>query len=346
MRDIPRRLVFACALPAVALVALAGDHPFPTLAGPPADAPRAIVALGDSTASGEGAGSYLPGTDGEHDDWCHRSPNAMIDHVSVPGVTKIINLACSGAGADRLTLDGTAHSAEPSQASQLAALADKYRVVAVTVAVGANDDPQFSGLIVRCVQAAFDTSQPGCGRQVDGQWPAKIAAMVPKVVQALRDIRTVMSDHGYSDSAYTLVLQSYAAPVGPDTILSLRNLNGCPFRIDDLRWVQDKGVSALSAGLRLAARMAGVRFLDLSQAGIGHEACSGNVEWFTRLTLDLADFENNTRYQHALQESFHPNAKGYTAFGGCMSRFLASTDLSAACVPNGNDGLRLNRTDD
>src|SRR5687768_4537390 len=36
----------------------------------------AVVVLGDSAASGDGAGDYEPGTRGEGDNWCHRSEHA------------------------------------------------------------------------------------------------------------------------------------------------------------------------------------------------------------------------------------------------------------------------------
>ncbi|AHH97790.1 GDSL-type esterase/lipase family protein [Kutzneria albida] len=342
MRDFLRRFgIVVILIPALGLLLLLSDNPFTTPPGPPATAERAIVALGDSTMSGEGAGDYTPITNGQADNWCHRSPAAMIDQITAPDVPHLINLACSGAGTDRITLNTTTKGVEPQQTRQLGEVAKRFRVTAVLVAIGANDDPQFGGLINQCVQAILHPSDPGCGKQVDPQWPGRVNAMVPKVVRALHDIRKVMSDSGYSVTAYTLVLQSYAAPVAPNVVRNLQNLNGCPFRSDDLHWVQDRAVPLLDAGMRSAAEQAGVRFLDLAKAGTGHEACSGSSEWFTRLTVNWNDFQDNARYNHALQSSFHPNAKGYTAFAGCMSKFLATDQKSAACVPDGKGGLRL-----
>ena len=51
---------------------------FATVAPATAAPQAAVVALGDSAASGEGAGDYAPGTRGEGGDWCHRSPRAYI----------------------------------------------------------------------------------------------------------------------------------------------------------------------------------------------------------------------------------------------------------------------------
>ena len=341
MRNLLRRaatvlLVF----PVFALLLLTSDNRIVAPPRPPEDAPHTIVALGDSTMSGEGAGNYNPDTDGPHDNWCHRSPQAMVQHITLAGVTKILNFACSGADSQAIRLDGR-HPGEPSQAAQLGAIASKYRIDAVVVAIGANDNPQFGPLLTNCVDAIFATAKPGCGKQVDSQWQNRVNAMVPKVVAALRDIRRVMIEHGYPDSAYNLVLQSYAAPVAPDILRSLQNISGCPLRTDDLRWVQDRAVPVLNAGIRRAAEQGGARFLDLSRAGVGHEACTGGQEWFTRLTVNWQDFQDQARYAHALQQSFHPNAAGYTAFARCMSQFLTLTEHQGACVPDGHGSVQL-----
>ncbi|MFI9379811.1 GDSL-type esterase/lipase family protein [Kutzneria sp. NPDC052558] len=341
MRNMLRRAaVILIVFPVLALLLLTGDNRITPPPRPPDNAPHAIVALGDSTMSGEGAGAYTPDTDGADNDWCHRSPQAMPQHIKLAGITKIFNFACSGSNAQAIRLDGP-HTVEPSQAAQLAAVAGQYRIDAVVIAVGANDDPQFGSLLTNCVDAIFTSTQPGCGKQVDPQWQNRVDAMVPKVAAALRDVRRVMIEHGYPDTAYNLVLQSYAAPVAPDMLRSLQNVGGCPIRTDDLRWVQDRGVPILNDGIRRAAQQAGARFLDLSRAGVGHEACHGGQEWFTRLTVNWQDFQDKARYAHALQQSFHPNSAGYTAFAQCMSQFLTLTERQAACVPDGHGSVQL-----
>ncbi len=308
--------------------------------GPPSNAPLAIVSLGDSTVSGEGAGSYDPATNGRNGDWCHRSQVAEIDGTHVPGVVKTVNLACSGADAAQVGLGAGLHYTEGSQAAQLGLLARRDRVVAVLVAVGANDDPRFADVLNACVQAWV--SQGSCSAGFERQWQHRIDVMVPKVVKALRDVRKVMAGAGYAPEDYQLVLQSYAAPIGPDVATGLLGLAGCPFRPVDLTWVRSTAVHALDDGLHKAADTAGTRFLDMSEAGFGHEACSGGRsdanEWFTRLTISWQDIADKDRITHALQQSFHPNARGQAAFGDCLGQFLATTDKAAACLP-GAKGL-------
>jgi lysophospholipase L1-like esterase len=302
--------------------------------------PRTLVSLGDSTISGEGAGAYARGTDGLRGNWCHRSARAEINDVSLPGLRKRINLACSGAAAEQVGFGRAAQYTEGSQAARLARIARRNNVVAVLVGVGANNQPQFGRTVNACFQQWLSRG-PGCTTGLDGAWRARVAAMVPKVVRALGDVRTAMRSAGYRDREYQIVLQSYAAPLGPGVPANLQGLAGCPFQDRDLRWFASTGVSALSSGLRSAASQAGVRFLDLSRAGLGHEACVGGAnpskEWFTRLSVRWNDLGNEARAPHALQESFHPNARGYAQFGRCLQRFLARDDRAAACLP-GSDG--------
>ena len=310
--------------------------------GPPSNAPLAVVSMGDSTISGEGAGDYTATTNGANGDWCHRSPHAEVEDLAVLGVIKRFNLACSGADSPVIGLGKATHYTEPSQAAQLAPIAARNRIVAIVVGDGANDDPHFSTIVNSCIQAYFARNAKGCSGGFTPQWRAKVDAMVPKVEKALRDITTVMTHAGYAPGSYQLVLQGYAAPIGPDIAPGLDSLAGCPFQTVDLKWVRDTGIEILDDGLATAARTAGARFLDLSGAGVGHEACSGGNaatgEWFTRLTVAWQDISNQQRAGHALQSSFHPNAAGYRAFAQCLSSFLPTTNTSATCLP-GSDGV-------
>jgi lysophospholipase L1-like esterase len=297
--------------------------------------------MGDSTASGEGAGQYTPTTNGQAGDWCHRSPNAFVEKIAVPGITAHVNLACSGAPAEQVALGDVKQWTEGSQAQQLAALVKDHRVAAVVIAVGANDDPKFSNQVTDCFKAWFSPGGPPCSEALEQSWQSKVDAMVPKVTAAVSDVKKVLAQAGYVPADYQLIVQSYAAPIGPDVPEDLRSLNGCPFRIEDLRWISQTGIGVLSTGVKTAAQRTGARFLDLAKAGVKREACSGGAnpatEWFTRLTLQLADLGQADRAGHALQESFHPNAAGHTAIANCLTEFMATREGNASCLA-GADG--------
>lgn len=329
----------------MATLGLAGDHQFPEpkpLPGPPENGPRVVVAMGDSTMSGEGAGDYERGTNGEKGDWCHRSPHASINVVRLPTVTKAYNLSCSGAPSPQVGLGKVKQYTEISQAKQLARIATRNRVMAIVVASGANDDPAFSHVLNSCVQAWVGQERP-CSTTVGPQWEKRIDRMIPKLTKALRDIQTVMHNAGYARSDYQLVVQSYAAPVGTDVARGLQDLSGCPLLTKDLAWIQKDAVPVLTAGVRTAAANVGARFLDLSRAGVGHEACSSSRdpdrEWFRRLAVQWEDLQKDDRATHALQESFHPNAAGHKEFGECLTEFLTTDDRAAACLPDRSGNL-------
>ncbi|WP_051166358.1 GDSL-type esterase/lipase family protein [Amycolatopsis orientalis] len=338
-------LVLACVAVLVGFFVFFGSEsrpgqPFPRQ-GPPGHGPLTIVAMGDSTVSGEGAGAYSPDTDGRNGDWCHRSSAAFVQKVRIPGVTARVNLACSGAPAAQVALGDAKQWGERSQAAQLADVVKNHRVAAVVIAVGANDDPKFSAQVSECFRAWFSSDGPSCNVALKESWKSKVDAMVPKVANAVGDVKKVLADAGYVPADYQLVLQSYAAPVGPDIPADLQSLNGCPFRTDDLQWISTTGISTLSAGIKQAAAQSGARFLDLARAGDKHEACSGGpnlaTEWFTRLTLHLNDLTQVDRATHALQESFHPNAAGHAAIADCLTDFLTTQQGNASCLA-GPDG--------
>ncbi|HEX2299635.1 MAG TPA: SGNH/GDSL hydrolase family protein, partial [Pseudonocardiaceae bacterium] len=188
--------------------------------------PVAVVSLGDSTLSGEGAGDYLPGTRGENGNFCHRSAHAAVQRIVLPGVTRRINLACSGAGSANIGFNTPQNAAETSQATRLGELARQYRIDAVVVAVGANDGPSFAAVVMRCAQAWVKRWAPPCSADLSAQWPVRVAAMVPDVTAAMADVRTAMRGAGYRDDDYELVLQSYPAPLTERLAPELQDLSG------------------------------------------------------------------------------------------------------------------------
>lgn len=322
-------LLVTCGL--IALVVLVSDERAPVVVPPPPVAlPPAVVTMGDSTLSGEGAGSYEPGTDGENGNWCHRSRYAPVFQLHLPPTITPINLACSGAQAAQVGKDSDP-DAPDTQAHQLAELTHRYRITDVVVEVGANDDPGFGDVVNQCVGAWASRTPGGCAASLGPAWSERVRKMQPKVLSTLRAVQAVMDHAGYKHDSYSLVVQSYAPPVAPNIEPQLQNLSGCPLLTNDLEWIRDTAVPELSTALRDVAEQVNARFLDLSQAGAGHGACSGTNEWFTRLTVDWQSLKDDNRAPHALQESFHANAEGQGEFGRCLGEFLTSQLPSGQC---------------
>ena len=133
--------------------------------------PTAVVSLGDSAISGEGAGDYEAGTNGENGNWCHRSANALIHKTAL--ADKTVNLACSGADASNVSLADTTHYTEGSQARRLIQVATENRVTAIVLQVGANDEPAFADTIVGCGLKWLNPFGPNCSSTLRGEWPGK-----------------------------------------------------------------------------------------------------------------------------------------------------------------------------
>jgi lysophospholipase L1-like esterase len=229
--------------------------------------PTAAVSLGDSAASGEGARNYESGTN-QSGNFCHRSLDSYIHETSIPGIDTTINLACSGARSTHLQIGGGSRYGE-NQAAMLAEVAAQYDVELVTVQIGANDDPGFGETVLECVIRWAAIVGPGCRDTIGAEWPDRVEAMKPKVANAVTDVRKVMSDAGYAESDYELVLVSYASPVTENMRLLTHALEGCPIRIADAKWGRTVATVMLNDALRDVAQGFGVRFLDLSRATEG-----------------------------------------------------------------------------
>jgi lysophospholipase L1-like esterase len=331
------------------LVCLAGGALLTTgfligAAGPasaaPGTGPTAVVSLGDSAMSGEGAGSYEPGTDGPQN-YCHRSIYSEIKSTSIPGVANRINIACSGAATSDIRIGGTVHYTEPAQADQLRAIARDYDVKMVVLQIGANDDPHFTDSVLTCVKAWANPFGSACASQLGPVWPGRMTAMQPKVEAAIGDVRTVMREAGYADSAYQFVLTSYASPFTENMNSITHGFDGCPIRLSDAKWARTQAVTQLSAALRTVAQRAGVRFLDLARATEGREACNKSVakssRWVSPLLIDVDELFESGDPINVVRQTFHPNANGHRQFGACLTEFYGNGQTEGACL-RGADG--------
>lgn len=335
------RLLLAVALAA----ALAAALPAAAAAD---DRPTAVVALGDSAASGEGAGDYVPGTRGEQGDWCHRSPHA---YVTAAGLApEAVNLACSGAKSADVAFGPGGKYGEPSQAEQLVAVAQRYRVTTVVLQLGANDDAALTATGIACIEALITITAEPCRTTLGPLVAGRMAATATKVEAAARDVQEAMLRAGYRPGSWTFVMASYASPI-TEKMLPFPAARGCPYSRDDAQWGRTVLFPALSTALAGVAQRVGARFLDLDRATEGYEACTrtpSSQEWQRRLTVDpeaLVHGGLDAIGFHLAQESFHPDAEGYAAIGRCLGEFVRDGAAAGACVAGtGGSGYSTTRS--
>ncbi|WP_329581043.1 RICIN domain-containing protein [Kitasatospora sp. NBC_01250] len=346
----------------------AADSPSPRAA-----LPSAVVSLGDSAISGEGAGTdtndgYFAGTDGPKD-YCHRHPQSEIFDTGLSGVTAV-DLACSGAQTGDLVSDptlakvtggGSGDFGEPKQDAQLAQTAGKYDVKMVVVTIGANDDFDFSGIMESCLGQYFPIPKSqGCRDTIGSATiTQRAAAVIPKVTAALTDVRQTMRAAGYADGDYQLVYQSYFTPITPDirsNDYATKVAQGCPAFPEDLAWGHNWVVPTFDDALRQAAEaVPGVRFLDQRRVTYGHEVCA---EWTTSpyeyTNGDVIDLSENTRNgcdysigilslcENEIRQSYHPRVAGYQAEGNCLGEFYNEPGQQEAyCTLDQADGTTI-----
>ncbi|MFF8815221.1 ricin-type beta-trefoil lectin domain protein [Streptomyces pactum] len=304
---------------------------------PPDQRQTSLISLGDSEISGEGTGTYEPGTDGP-DNWCHRSPDAAIHRTGI-AADVTYNVACSGAYTGNIRIGGSKQYAdELVQSDNLAVKARNTRIKMVLLVAGANDDLEFGPVITDCVTRWF-TLQGACEPKYSPGWQTRVDGLVPKVEATVRDLRTVMRDAGYADADYKLVVMGYPGPLGPDfednPDFPGQIPGGCTGYKADAAWARNAAVPAFERGMRQAARNTGAVYLDNSRLFHGHEVCADRT-WARGLHVELSNpFPPDA---NSVRQSFHPNIAGHGAFASCLTQLYNSGLREASCADVNSGG--------
>lgn len=312
------------------------------LYGSPAERPLAdrktgLVSLGDSEISGEGIGTYEPPTNGP-DNWCHRSPQAAIHRTGIPADVTY-NVSCSGAATPNIRVGGSKQYAdELVQSDNLAIKARNTRIKMVLLVAGANDDLQFGPVMTDCV-TRYLTLQGPCEPKYAPGWQARVDALVPKVEQTVRDLRSVMRDAGYADGDYKLVVMGYPSPIGPDfhdnpNFPGKLACGGLGYDSDTV-WGRNTAVPAFERGMRRAAANTGAVYLDNSRLFHGHEVCMEDT-WARGLYIDLS--KPGMPDENSVRQSFHPNAAGHAAFASCLTQLYTAGVREGSCADPASTG--------
>lgn len=299
-----------------------------------ADEP-AIVALGDSFMSGEGASKYYEGTNVKNGDECRRAPSAYaVKTVELSTVQqdKLVFLACSGARADDVyapplddaAAQGEKDATDPDQLTQFRQVEADIgpQVELVILSVGGND-ANFGTIGKTCVM-------PGDCSEVGQRWLDRLPDVGRKLSEVYAAVDGVFGD-------VPVVVVPYPIPLDED---------GCSWSTmvpAEHRFLH-RYTEELNAVVRHAAAEARFYFLgkmkdafvedelricDQGPGEVGVNFLAGHsVEGL------LDDRVNPLNWFH---NSLHPNAAGHEAMSDVLEEWILTHDGVKARKPAADD---------
>lgn len=351
-----------------------------TLAGPAAaDGPGLgtpwVASLGDSYMSGEagrwagssntsssyadalGSTAYFDkaGNAGEQIVRCHRS-KAQESYIG--GGVSGLDLACSGAKTSTYTssdgyfkpgIDFSDNGAgQQGQAKMLQTFAATHNVRLVLVGIGGNDF-NFASIVQACVTdflASPSWFPDYCNddSSVKANFTAaNISAVRAKVATGLQNVRAAMRNAGYTDSAWSMVVQTYPSPIPNgagfrygQSGYARQSTGGCGFWNKDADWANNTALPTINATVRsaiAASGVAGVKTLELASAFNGRRLCENTVglfeekgltSWRQAGAVDQTEWVNQIRTvstlgtKYYVQESLHPNYWAQMGLRSCV----------------------------
>ncbi len=358
--------------------------------GPGAGSPW-IVSVGDSAISGEAGrwagntnnGSSLIDAGGpnaysdnathtaEQIPGCHRSTAAM---VHIGGGVNSLNLACSGArtytqtpgsGDFKPGLDFYNSGGYKGQAQMLQEFAATHNVKAIPLLIGANNYG-FADIVQQCVtdwllspswwkNYCYDDSS------VSSKFTASsVAARTSEVAGAIANIHQAMTNAGYNDTQYKIMIQTYVSPIPlgagfrySESGYTRQSTGGCGVWNKDADWANNTAVAKMNQALTNGAAQSGVTNLVIqNDAGAfnGRRLCEktvglleekGVANWTQSNAPDLTEWQNQIRTvstligPYQLQESIHPNYWGQLALRNCLRQAYNGGNIRGGTCTHG-----------
>ncbi len=247
------------------------------------------VAMGDSY-SATGIAPLDPGSAGTE---CGRS-DATYSHLMAAqlGVKSFRDAACGGADTSDYF-----RPQYPDIPAQLEALRKSTRLVTMTI--GGNDGNLFGGLVTSCAiasaaerQTTGSISGAPCKASYGSSWRKKVKQETyPNVLHALQVVRKRAPKAIVAILGYPRILPEAGDPACYSSV---------PISMGDVPYL-DRTQRTLNRALERAAKRTGVRFVDMSKASLGHDACQPvGTRWIEPLVGSLST-------------ALHPNVIGHQA---------------------------------
>ena len=365
------RAAFTAVLLALATLGLTA----PVAPASPGVGTPTIVTVGDSYISGEAGRWAGNSNDGEyyHDalgatayfdnatntaeqiNRCHRSKAA---ETFIGGGVQGVNLACSGAKTSTFTdgdgnfkpgLDFYLSGSNKGQARMLQETATAKNVKMVVVSIGGNNF-NFGSVVQTCVTdwASSPTWwKDYCNddSSVTANFTSSnVTAKTALIKNAILNLKTAMTNAGYSTSQYTIVVQNYESPLPngsgirySESGYTRQSVGGCGFWNNDATWANSTALPTINNAVFNAASQTGMtnlKTMNVSSAFNGRRLCENTVGlieekglagWWSSGAVDQTEWVNQIRTvstccgsNYYIQESLHPNYWGQLALRACV----------------------------
>jgi hypothetical protein len=353
-----------------------------------------VASLGDSYISGEagrwagntnqssseidalGPTAYFDNATGtaEQIPGCHRSKSA---EIQIGGGVGSVNLACSGAktstffdssGDFKPGIDFYSDSSgRQGQALMLQNFAATHNVRMVMLSIGGNNF-NFAGIVQTCVEDWLLSPSwwpDYCSKDssvTSNFSSSNIAAQEAAIRGAIDNIRTAMTDVGYTAAMYTIVVQDYPSPIPNGTGFrysqsgyTRQSVGGCGFWNTDANWANGTALPDINGAVKTAVATDGasnLRVMDISGAFNGHRLCENTVglleeegltSWTNPGAVNVSEWINQIRTvstlfgPYQIQESLHPDYWGQLALRDCVRQaFNGGAPKGGTCTIGGS----------
>jgi hypothetical protein len=354
--------------------------------GPGAGSPW-VASVGDSYISGE-AGRWAGSTNNsssqvdalgstayydnasnsaEQISGCHRSKSA---EVYVGGGVNGVNFACSGATTStsdgssfKPGLDFYSNGSKQGQALMLQSFAASHNVKMISLSIGGNNF-NFASVVQSCVtdwllSPSWWKDYCNDDSSVTANFTASnIATQTTAIKNSILNIRTAMTNAGYSAAQYTIVVQDYESPIPlgsgfrySESGYTRQSTGGCGFWNNDANWANNSALPTINNAVKNAAAQTGlgnIKILELQSAFNGRRLCENTVglleekglsSWTQAGAVDKTEWINEIRTvstvfgPYQVQESLHPNYWGQLALRSCVRQaYNNGTPRGGACT--------------
>jgi hypothetical protein len=349
------------------------------------------TSVGDSFISGE-AGRWAGNTDesssktdalgstayddnasgtGELIKGCHRSKSA---EVYIGGGVSGENLACSGAKTSSFTegetfkpgIDFYNSGGKEGQALMLQHFAATHNVKLVALSIGGNNF-NFAGIVQTCVEDFLESTWFDdfyCSEEssvTNNFTTANVNKVKGEITTAIKNVATAMTNAGYSNSQYTILVQNYPSPIPNGSEFrytqsgySRQTTGGCGFWNKDANYANATMLPTIDStvtGAASAAGLSNVKTMELSGAfnarrlcdkGVGLLEEEGLSNWKASGAVDKSEWFNQIRTLEAifgpyeLQEDIHPNYWAQLGLRNCLTQaYNAGTPKGGTCTISG-----------